>query len=367
MEFDLIKQLLVNPLVLQTFDPSRSAFLYAHSCEGSNDGLIPGGLGAVLCQLDPESGFEVVCAYASSTLNSAQSRYHIVHLEAPAFVWSVGKFNDWLEGVKFVLRANARANKFIHDSRFSSNPAICRYSLVVQAFTYSVEWISEIKKIADAFSRMVLVPSDEAELYSLLKIVFGPDIGSRIAAFKNNITPLDLNPSTKQQVSLSLASWSQSNIWLEDGSCELSPYFVLVSFPCSFPQLLAQEDDLDVDTSIPVNDIPPPADPPESLTPQSVPQLSDAGKLNGKSLAHVRAWFKSPGEVSPLPKTLQKRVPRLARKISIDGETLYKSTASSPKIVLDSVQTLNTVLKEIHDGQGHKGFHSSYHAFAKKY
>lgn len=55
-EFRVIKTLLQHPLVLQNFVHGRKTILHTDVCEGTDNKQIPGGLGAVITQLDPKRG-----------------------------------------------------------------------------------------------------------------------------------------------------------------------------------------------------------------------------------------------------------------------------------------------------------------------
>jgi hypothetical protein len=188
MEFDAIKAYLKSPAVLMQFVHGRRTFVYTDASVGSHNQSMTGGLGVVITQMNPENNQEYVCAYASAGLSTAQVNYHIARLEALAFVWSCGRFNEWLSAQPFTWRTDARANKFIQDTKFSHNPALCRYSLVLQAYKYEVEWIPGIRLIADALSRLVLT-SVKTECITLPELVFGKDLGPAIYAEKHAPNP----------------------------------------------------------------------------------------------------------------------------------------------------------------------------------
>jgi hypothetical protein len=114
-----------------------------------------GGQGVGVTEFDQENGEEYVCAFARARLSTAQINFHIAMLETLAFVWTCGRFNEWLSAQPF-RRTDTRANKFIQDSKFSHNPVLFRYSLVLQAYKYEVEWIPGVRLIADSLSRLVL-------------------------------------------------------------------------------------------------------------------------------------------------------------------------------------------------------------------
>jgi hypothetical protein len=110
-EIDHLKDFLRSPSVLMCFQPGRKTYVYTAASVGHQE--MAGGLRAVITQIHPESGREYVCAYASAGLSPAQKNYHIACLEALAFVWVCGKFNNWMQAQEIVWRNDSRANKFI--------------------------------------------------------------------------------------------------------------------------------------------------------------------------------------------------------------------------------------------------------------
>jgi len=132
---------LSQPSVLMCFQPSHETYISTDASVGHHD--TAGGLGAVITQV--VDGCEYVYAYASATLSPAQKNYHIARLEALAFVWACGKFNNWMQAQAITWRNDLRANKFIQDTKFSHNPALCRYALQLQQFKYTMEWVPGVK------------------------------------------------------------------------------------------------------------------------------------------------------------------------------------------------------------------------------
>ena len=64
------------------------------------------GLGAVLSQVDPESGLEKVVYFASRTLNKPEKRYSTTRKEMLAVVWALKTFRVYLLGRQFRLRTD---------------------------------------------------------------------------------------------------------------------------------------------------------------------------------------------------------------------------------------------------------------------
>ena len=135
-----------------------------------------------MVQKDNE-GKNYVCAYASTGLTSAQKIYYIVHLELLAFVYACGKFYDWLSSVSFVWLSDYQAYKFLHEAKVSPNQTIASYMLALAEFDFKVEWIPGVTMIADAFSRIVMLPEGRDAL-TFAEIVFGPLLGKQVLDIK---------------------------------------------------------------------------------------------------------------------------------------------------------------------------------------
>ena len=66
-------------------------------------------IGAVLSQVDAETGFDHPVAYASRLLNSAESNYTPTEGELLALVWAVNKFRLYLDGRHFTAYTDHHA------------------------------------------------------------------------------------------------------------------------------------------------------------------------------------------------------------------------------------------------------------------
>lgn len=194
-EFVSLKAVLASPPVLQHFQPGLPTFLYTDASLGQRgtDLEIPVSLGAVLTQI--HHGQEVVCAFLSAGLEAAHRNYPIPRLESLAFVWAVGKLNSFLDGQTFTWRTDACANKFLREARFSNNQVLYRYSLVLQEYQFDTEWIPGLRMIADPLSRMMMVSAVESEAMTLPQLVFGENLGPRIAFLKDPIMDTVQSPT----------------------------------------------------------------------------------------------------------------------------------------------------------------------------
>lgn len=180
-EFQAMQDYLLSPAVLVVFRHGWRTFVYTDAILGTPS--TPGGLGAVITQLNVTDGKEYVCAFASAGLTPAQRNYPPVRLEALAFIFVLSKFYDWLEMTEFTWCTDARAYKYITDNKLSPNQALARYFVGLQAFRYHIEWIPGLKLIADPLSRMVVVDScvTGGDIALTTKfLVFGDNMGRRL-------------------------------------------------------------------------------------------------------------------------------------------------------------------------------------------
>lgn len=90
--FQNIKEALISAPILAS--PNYAKMFYIQ-CDASHVGL-----GAVLTQKD-DDGNDVVCAFASRTLNDAERKYTVTELELAAVLFGIDKFRPYVEGVKF--------------------------------------------------------------------------------------------------------------------------------------------------------------------------------------------------------------------------------------------------------------------------
>lgn len=91
--FEKCKKYLQTPSVLEYFDPKKPLIVVTDACNY--------GLGGVLAH-DVEGQEKPIC-FTSFTLNDAQRKYPILHLEALAVVSCVKKFHKYLYGQHFVI------------------------------------------------------------------------------------------------------------------------------------------------------------------------------------------------------------------------------------------------------------------------
>lgn len=108
-------------------------------------------LGAVLSQI--QDNIERPIAFASRTLNDAETRYATNEKEALAIIWAVNKFRPYLYGTKFTLVTDHKPLTFIKSSE--KNQKILRWRLDLEDYDYEVKYREgKSNVVADALSRM---------------------------------------------------------------------------------------------------------------------------------------------------------------------------------------------------------------------
>ena len=383
MEFDALKVFLTSPGVLMVFVPGRQTFVYTDASAGCKD--VSGGLGAVITQVNPVDQSEYVVAFASAGLNTAQRNYHIARLEALAFVWICGRFYDWLQSQEFTWRSDARANKFIQDTKFSQNSALARYSLVLQDFKYTVEWIPGIKMIADPLSRLVILPS-ETEAMTLSEFVFGKDFGPLVTAAKS--AP---NPGVNKSLSsahLLVPMKGFANRWcatvectheFEDPEHDGSTMLVMCEF---FSLEAVQEFDDTAEDAIGPSPLPA-TDPvvhpdpatstftgPEAVSP--VPLSTYDEEVIG-CVSHIRDFLMNnncpTGRVGKLIRRIAKKMTLSDTESSgTQGPVIKVALQTGVQVTLiESIDEFKRIARELHDGMGHRRMPSVLPYFAAKY
>jgi len=105
--FNELKNILLSEPVLSYPRKDRPYSLITDAACGNSDQKKPGGLGAILTQMD-ENGEHHVIAYASRSLLSAEKNYSPFLLEMQASVWAMNHFVAYLRGRHFTLFTDHR-------------------------------------------------------------------------------------------------------------------------------------------------------------------------------------------------------------------------------------------------------------------
>lgn len=144
--FQKCKELLVNAPLLQFPDFSRPFVL---TTDASNVAI-----GAVLSQ--GQIGSDKPIAYASRTLNDAETRYSTIEKELLAIVWAVKHFRPYLYGRKFTIYTDHRPLAWLKTIK-EPNSKLTRWKLRLEEFDYDIVYKNGKQNTnADALSRIKL-------------------------------------------------------------------------------------------------------------------------------------------------------------------------------------------------------------------
>lgn len=319
-QFRYIKEHMPRPCTLAVYNPKAYIILYTDACAE--------GLGCVLIQLQ-EDGTEVVVAFGSSSLSKAQKKYYITRLEALAFIWTLGHFHLYLSAKPFLWRTDHRALKFICDASKTSIPALQRYKLVVDDYRFTTEWIPGTKMIADTMSRLCIVPTERSSTMTTREML---------------------------TVDLSTVMSGQSTEFEDDG--------------ISFFNMMDDEDIL-VEDNVEMSEG---EEEEEMQNPHDQPLHPEEDKLRGKvavdiptyssnerqllqALTHLRAYITNPeGTVDKIAKSLLMFVKKMSKTCKlIDGKIMKIKARGGIREIPESFLQIRAIMKEAHDGGGHRG------------
>lgn len=114
-------------------------------------------VGAVLSQTQDK--IEKPIAFASRTLNRAESNYSTIEKEALAIIWAIRKYKPYLFGNQFKLYTDHKPLTFIKTCM--KNNRILNWRLELENYQYSVEYKQgKSNVVADALSRKTELPTE---------------------------------------------------------------------------------------------------------------------------------------------------------------------------------------------------------------
>lgn len=148
MAFQMCKELLVNAPILQFPDFEKTFILTTDASDFA--------VGAVLSQ--GPIGADKPIAYASRTLNDAETRYSTIEKELLAIVWAVKHFRPYLYGRRFTIYTDHRPLAWLNSMK-EQNSKLTRWKLRLAEFDYDIEYKNGKQNVvADALSRIRLNP-----------------------------------------------------------------------------------------------------------------------------------------------------------------------------------------------------------------
>lgn len=144
--FENLKSILTNEPLLQYPDFTQTFYL---TTDASNFAI-----GSVLSQGEPPNDLPI--AYASRTLNRAESNYSTTEKELLAIVWSVKHFRPYLYGRKFKIITDHRPLTWLFNVKDPGSRLI-RWRLALEEYDYEILYKpGKLNKNADALSRIPL-------------------------------------------------------------------------------------------------------------------------------------------------------------------------------------------------------------------
>jgi hypothetical protein len=143
--FDVLKKALITEPILIAPDNTRDFVLETDASDIA--------IGATLKQV-ADDGFLHPVAYASKTLNGAQTRYQTSEREALAIPWALAHFRTILEGHKYTCLTDHKALKYLIANKESTNSRLTRWVLQLQPYHLKIEYIKGKDNVtADLLSR----------------------------------------------------------------------------------------------------------------------------------------------------------------------------------------------------------------------
>ena len=127
--FNLLKEMLCSTLVLNCPDFTAPFILQTDASDR--------GVGAVLSQHGAD-GQEHPIAYFSRKYTSREQNYSTIEKECLAIKLATHAFRVYLLGREFTVETDHRALEWLHRLK-DSNPRLCRWSLTLQPFKFSVQ------------------------------------------------------------------------------------------------------------------------------------------------------------------------------------------------------------------------------------
>lgn len=158
LSFEKTKDLLLNHVVLEYFDPDKPIIVAADAS--------PYGVGAVLSNV--VNGVERPVFFVSSTLSPAEVNYSQIHREALAIMFAVRKFHNYLYGQQqFIIYTDNKGISEIFNPN-KKTPAVAaarlhRWAVELSMYNFKIMYRESSKMChADALSRLPLsVPTDD--------------------------------------------------------------------------------------------------------------------------------------------------------------------------------------------------------------
>ncbi len=134
----------------------------------------PGGLGAILTQVDQEGNFNPI-SFASRQLKDHQMNYSPFLLEAAATIWGMDFFNEYLKGKRFILYTDHKPlEKLCHLHSKTLNQlqtALLEHDIVIQykkgSNNMPADYLSRLPGTEESIASISALDPFQADLYEL--------------------------------------------------------------------------------------------------------------------------------------------------------------------------------------------------------
>ncbi len=333
---------------------------------------------------------EVVVSCASASLKGAQKNYHITRLEALAFIWACGTYNYYLSSKPFIWRSDHKALKWIFTSAKCSVPALARYALAVEDYSFAIEWIPGTKMIADPFSRMVIIPTGKRAMTNK-EMVTGQvkhllKIDSQYCGFrtekpeeeiKESILELDINNMDEELIYREEERYKGNGIpsyaiGIDENRSErlitkgVRPNTLTMNLK-RMRSLLTKEQNITNDENVEtIHD----EDDPQLLGAVSIDQEEPTAREKNqlKAVYYIRGDLEGNTMTRSISKEIQREIRLLARKCRIlDDELARIHKGVLVRKVLITETERRRVLVQMHEGMGHRGAFSVLRNLSSRY
>ncbi|XP_011859820.1 PREDICTED: uncharacterized protein K02A2.6-like [Vollenhovia emeryi] len=148
-----IKEVMLSPLLLEHYDPSKTLVVAADACAT--------GVGGVLLQRDAQ-GYERAVYHMSQSLTDAQRNYSQLEKEALALVTAVERFHKFIWGRRFILQTDHKPLVALLQTENTKGlkpttaARLKRWALRLLGYDFKIEYIrTQDFGQADALSRLI--------------------------------------------------------------------------------------------------------------------------------------------------------------------------------------------------------------------
>lgn len=153
-EFENLKEALCTKPMLKYPQAGWKYHLFTDASTGTD--AAPGGLGAMLCQLEPQNKDFHVIGYASRRLQDHEKNYSPFLLEQAAAVWGMEHFQVYLKGNPFILTTD---HKPLESLSKIHTKTLRRLQEAMNEFNFEVKYLKGEKMPADFLSRCQKIAS----------------------------------------------------------------------------------------------------------------------------------------------------------------------------------------------------------------